>query len=129
MAFREPRRHWAKLLTRPDVDVWLLTWLQGQGTEYHDHGESLAAFTVLRGTLTEDRPDLLHGDLVTRRLSVGDRTTVPPYAVHSVHNDDGPPAVSIHAYSPPLRCMTYFERAPQGLVATRRELHTEGRRP
>src|SRR3954471_20309648 len=36
-----------------DAQIWLLTWLPGQGTPLHDHGHSAGAFAVARGTLTE----------------------------------------------------------------------------
>src|SRR3954453_6322351 len=36
-----------------DVQIWLLSWLPGQGTPLHDHGDSAGAFAVARGTLTE----------------------------------------------------------------------------
>src|SRR5215218_1534204 len=36
-----------------DAQIWLLTWLPGQGTPLHDHGDSAGAFAVARGTLTE----------------------------------------------------------------------------
>ena len=35
------------------AQVWLLTWLPGQGTPLHDHGGSAGAFAVVRGTLHE----------------------------------------------------------------------------
>ena len=42
-----------------DVDgkyeAWLLTWLPGQHTVWHDHGGSEGAFVVLQGILTEQR--------------------------------------------------------------------------
>ena len=45
-----------------DVDgqyeAWLLTWLPGQHTGWHDHGGSGGAFVVLQGILTEQRADV-----------------------------------------------------------------------
>src|SRR3954447_27009918 len=35
------------------AQVWLLSWLPGQGTDLHDHGPSAGAFAVARGMLTE----------------------------------------------------------------------------
>ena len=37
--------------------------------------------------------------------------------VHDVLHETGDPAVSIHAYSPPLNGMTYYERTRFGFVA------------
>ena len=41
----------------PDHDVWLISWLPGQGTGFHDHGGSSGAFAVVLGELEEHRPD------------------------------------------------------------------------
>ena len=46
-------RYYARLASEPDFEAWLLTWLPGQGTEWHDHGGSAGAFVVVRGELTE----------------------------------------------------------------------------
>ena len=35
------------------VQIWVLSWLPGQGTPLHDHGRSAGAFAVVRGVLTE----------------------------------------------------------------------------
>ena len=34
-------------------EVWLLSWVPGQGSGLHDHGRSCGVLTVLRGALTE----------------------------------------------------------------------------
>jgi hypothetical protein len=34
-------------------EAWLLTWLPGQGTGWHDHGGSAGAVAVVSGTLAE----------------------------------------------------------------------------
>jgi hypothetical protein len=47
-------RWYHRIGVEADHEVWLLTWLPGQGTELHDHGGSAGAFHVLSGTLTED---------------------------------------------------------------------------
>src|SRR3712207_4335402 len=35
------------------AEVWLLSWLPGQGTALHDHGSSAGAFAVAQGVLSE----------------------------------------------------------------------------
>jgi Cysteine dioxygenase type I. len=47
------RRWYHRLTSDDDHEVWLLSWLPGQRTGFHDHGESSGAFTVARGTLRE----------------------------------------------------------------------------
>ena len=36
-------------------EVWVISWLPGQGTGFHDHGGSAGAFAVVWGTLLEWR--------------------------------------------------------------------------
>jgi predicted metal-dependent enzyme (double-stranded beta helix superfamily) len=107
-------RYYARLASEPDFEAWLLTWVPGQGTEWHDHGGSAGAFIVLQGTLTElharvaphQQPTI---DPVPRHLSPG---TLRPFGtkhVHKVTNNDIEPAVSLHVYSPALVEMNQYE--------------------
>nr|WP_278256977.1 hypothetical protein [Nocardioides convexus] len=50
-------RSWIRLLRTDDYELWLISWPAGAATDWHDHGSSSGAFTVLRGTLTEHRFD------------------------------------------------------------------------
>src|SRR3954470_15659899 len=47
-------RWYHRLAVAGDHEVWLLTWLPGQGTEIHDHGGSAGALQGLSGRLTQD---------------------------------------------------------------------------
>ena len=117
-----PVERWSRLLYADDMhDVWLLTWLPGQGTDLHAHDGSAAAFTVLRGALVESRPDS-RGRLRSETLPLGFSRWVAPHAIHEVRNDERfAPAVSVHAYSPPLQSMTSYEHRHGRLVPTRTE--------
>ncbi|MFJ8233200.1 cysteine dioxygenase [Streptomyces sp. NPDC094448] len=46
-------RWYHRIRTGPGYEVWLLSWVPGQGTGAHDHGPSSGVLTVLRGRLTE----------------------------------------------------------------------------
>lgn len=122
--FNENERWWARLPGPDGADVWILSWLDSQGTEPHDHGDSRAAFTVVQGALTEFRPSA-RGELVPHELAAGRTQTVAPGQIHDVLNRGASPAVSIHAYSPPLVRMTYYRETPDGLLATRTVETTE----
>lgn len=100
-------RWWTRLWHDDDVDVWLLSWLPGHTTELHDHGDSAAAFTVVRGELRETR--ISDGRRVRFNHTAGPTTWIAPGVVHDVHGAGHRPAVSIHAYSPPLRRMNYYD--------------------
>jgi predicted metal-dependent enzyme (double-stranded beta helix superfamily) len=116
-------RWWTRLLNDPDVDVWLLSWLPGHATDLHDHGSSLAAFTVVEGQLDEVRiePD---GTPTRHRRPQGSLTWLSPGVVHDVTGAGASPAVSIHAYSPPLTRMNYLERGAGGAVRLTRTVET-----
>ena len=100
-------RYWHRLATLPEADLWLLTWLPDQQTDLHDHGDATAAFTVVSGELEEVR--VSEGQRVSRSLSKGQLSWVPAGAVHDVGNRSTGPAISIHAYSPALTEMGFWE--------------------
>jgi quercetin dioxygenase-like cupin family protein len=112
--FTAQSRWWTRLHSDDESDVWLLTWLRDQTTELHDHGGSTAAFTVVQGALEEVRVDA--GTLSATELRPGRTQWVAPGIVHDVRNVAPLPAVSIHAYSPPLHSMTYYRRDGVDLV-------------
>jgi hypothetical protein len=102
-------RWFARIHGDDELDVWLISWVPNQATELHDHGGSLGALTLLNGALNELRWD---GDrLRRRRLNAGDQAGFPLGWVHDVTcaPAEQVPALSVHAYSPPLTAMSYYE--------------------
>lgn len=103
-----------------DVDVWLISWTAEQGTELHDHGGSQGAFTVVEGALHEEVWSGVDpgspGGLVDHLRTEGETVAFGPDYVHDVRNRDGAPAVSVHAYSPPIRLMHYYDAAGPSLL-------------
>jgi mannose-6-phosphate isomerase-like protein (cupin superfamily) len=114
LRFGADQRWWTRLHGNDVVDVWLLTWVSDTGTDLHDHGASAGAFTVVSGELEEVRPDGPTRDLVATRVQTGDVREVERGVVHDVRSPSLQPAVSIHAYSPPLREMTFYEPEDSG---------------
>jgi mannose-6-phosphate isomerase-like protein (cupin superfamily) len=108
--FKQAERWWTRLAGDDVADVWLLTWVTDTNTDLHDHGESAGAFTVVSGELEEVRPDPQTGGLVSARVLPGHVCRVDRGEVHDVRSPSLLPAVSIHAYSPPLREMTFYEQ-------------------
>ncbi|MFI9030883.1 cysteine dioxygenase [Streptomyces sp. NPDC053560] len=92
-------RWYHRLRTGPGYEVWLLSWLPGQGSGRHDHGRSSGVLTVLDGELTE------HSASGSRRLVPGAQRVFAPGYVHEVTNDALAPAVSLHVYFPGLTDM------------------------
>lgn len=109
---RADRRWYERLHCGPDYDVWLITWLPGQSTGFHDHGASAGAFAVALGSLEEHRP----GEAV-RVVGAGDDLAFGADYAHDVRNASSAPAISIHAYSPPLSEMTHYELDGEELLA------------
>lgn len=115
----------ARLHSDDEVDVWLISWVPDKSTELHDHAGSLGALTVLSGSLAEFR---WTGDrLRERTLHAGDQASFPIGWVHDVMRaPDSPvsadPTLSVHAYSPPLTAVSYYEITDR---ATLRRTRTE----
>ena len=113
-----------------DLDVWLISWVADASTELHDHAGSLGALTVLSGSLVEHR---WAGQGLERRvLDAGDQASFSLGWVHDVMRAPGPetalqePTLSVHAYSPPLTAMSYYEvTESSNLRRTRTELTDE----
>ncbi len=113
LQFRTDERWSVRLAADDEVEVWLITWLQEQSTTLHDHGGSNGAFTVVRGTLREYLPTG-----VEHELPAGSMRTFGADYVHDVYNPHREAAVSVHAYSPPLSLMSYYEMGASGLERT-----------
>ncbi len=125
-----------------ELDIWLISWVPGHPTELHDHGGSLGALTVVSGSLDEFRWNGI--DLRRRRLEAGDQAGFPLGWVHDVvwaptrlacrgaaSTSSGPAqaTLSVHAYSPPLTAMSYYEVTDRNTLRRQRtELtdHPEG---
>jgi quercetin dioxygenase-like cupin family protein len=95
-------RAYAQIWDDDEVNAWVICWSHDQDTGFHDHDESAAAITVVSGRVREDRLTLGSAPR-SRVLGPGTTFTVPPVAIHRVLHAGGGPAVTIHAYSPPLR--------------------------
>jgi predicted metal-dependent enzyme (double-stranded beta helix superfamily) len=123
-------RWYQRLELTEDYELWLLSWLPGQHTGFHDHCGSAGAFAVASGELQERTVRLARpssertgdsGRSARPRLAVASFTagavrSFGPRHVHDVVNDSVIPAVSIHAYSPPLPGMRRYELTAAGLV-------------
>lgn len=120
---------WAtRLHSDDDLDVWLISWVPERSTELHDHAGSLGALTVLSGSLLEYR--WAGTELKERHLDAGDQAAFPLGWVHDVMHDPASnttgPTLSVHAYSPPLTAMSYYEVTERAtLRRTRSELTAE----
>ena len=98
----DPERRIYELLWQDeDVNAWLICWSKDDDTGFHDHDASAAAITVIDGSVREDRLRL-NGAPSSTISQAGAIVTIPPNAIHRVLHAGDVPAVTIHAYSPPL---------------------------
>lgn len=131
---RAEKRWFERLYHGPDYDIWVISWLPGQSTGFHDHGASAGAFVVATGILEEHRPDER-----TRVILPGKPRAFGPDYAHDVRNASLAPAISIHAYSPPLSEMNEYEldgsrlvprdRASQQAETRDQQWHVQGLKP
>jgi hypothetical protein len=106
----DPAERWHVRLFQDDhVDVWLISWTTEQATQMHDHGGSAGAFTVVSGELSEAVWDPTVASVVERTVSTGDAVAFGTSYVHDVRNIATETAVSVHAYSPPLTAMSFYD--------------------
>ncbi|MFC3385784.1 cysteine dioxygenase [Couchioplanes azureus] len=116
--FNAVDRWYHRLAAEPDYEVWLLTWLPGQGTDLHDHGGSAGAFHVFSGTLVEETVAVSPGGplrATARELGTGAGRRFGSRHIHRITNRSDLPAVSIHAYGPALTTMTHYRISASGL--------------
>jgi hypothetical protein len=103
-------------------ELWLISWLPGQSTGFHDHGGSAGAFGVVWGALDECVVPGAGARAPVNQLRAGQVRAFGPRHVHDVRNSDtASVAVSVHAYSPPLSTMTRYDLTPGGLAVAATE--------
>ncbi|HEX4093964.1 MAG TPA: cysteine dioxygenase family protein [Trebonia sp.] len=114
----DPEGRWyERIHMTDDYEVWLISWLPGQSTGFHDHGVSAGAFGVVWGALEESVPTRPGITPKATRVTSGDVRAFGPRYVHDVQNSStGSVAVSVHAYSPPLSEMTRYNVTSGGLA-------------
>ena len=116
--FSAERRWYRRLVLADDHEIWLLSWLPGQHTGFHDHGEARGAFAVAQGELRESLAQPGRNRVRNRCASAGSVTTFGARHLHDVSNAATAPAISVHAYSPPLTAMRRYEMTAAGLTLT-----------
>ena len=116
----EHARFYQQLYRDPNVDVWLICWVNGQDTGYHDHDRSAGSVYVCEGVLSEDYfqrdPDGWIREK-TNRHEAGGHFTFDAADIHGVrHVPTEEPATSIHVYSPALWRMGHYEPDLRGVL-------------
>jgi mannose-6-phosphate isomerase-like protein (cupin superfamily) len=110
----DPVTRWYKrLAAADDHEVWLLSWLPGQGSGLHDHGDTSGVFAVVAGEMHERAygTGLRDGRSQARErtLTPGSVHVFAPSYIHEMTNMGTAPAVSVHVYAPRLTTMRMYE--------------------
>jgi hypothetical protein len=111
------RRWWMLLHRAANYEISVQSWERDQSSDWHDHGGSSGVLAVTSGVLLERYRDTDGVTVASRSIATGQHRTFGPAHVHDVVYEAGRPAVSIHAYSPPLSGLTHYEQTPYGFVA------------
>jgi len=109
------QRVFEELLTDEHLSVWLICWMEGQDTGFHDHDGSAGSVSVVRGRLREERLRI-GGPPAALELAAGDDFGFSATDIHRVIHSGGEPSVSIHTYSPPLLGMGSYVVEPTGAL-------------
>jgi Cysteine dioxygenase type I len=121
-------RHFEQLWRDDHVDVWVISWANGNDTGFHDHDVSSGAVAVVDGEIIEER--LVLGGAPRRlRHRAGESFDFDAAHVHRMCQDSDVPAVSIHAYSPPLWRMGSYAVGPDGTLRRQSISYAEELRP
>lgn len=114
-------RFYRQLYRDPNIDVWLICWVNGQATGYHDHDRSGGGVVVCDGILFEDffvrGPDGWIREQ-TRGHEAGGFFTFTATYIHGVRHPggDAAPAASLHVYSPALWRMGHYQPDESGVL-------------
>jgi hypothetical protein len=110
------------------VDVWVISWTNGSDTGFHDHDVSHGAVAVVEGEVIEERL-AVGGAPRELRHRAGDAFDFDASHVHRMRQVCDAPAVSIHAYSPPLWRMGAYAVAADGTLRRHSISYAEELRP
>jgi quercetin dioxygenase-like cupin family protein len=108
------QRVFAPLDAGPNAGAWLICWMPGHDTGFHDHDHSAGAVTVVSGQVREER--LGAGWQVTgTTYGPGEVFSFQSGDIHRMLHVGDEPAVSIHVYSPRLQVMGAYAFGKAGM--------------
>jgi hypothetical protein len=125
------QRTYAQLLCDAHLDVWLICWSREQDTGFHDHDLSAGAVAVIAGSVREERLVLGRpaNAPIARTARAGSSFTFGASDIHRVLHVGEQPAVTVHAYSPPLVRMGAYAIEPGGQLRRHAISHDQELRP
>jgi hypothetical protein len=112
------QRTYERLMDDRHLTVWLNCWMDDHDTGFHDHDLSAGAVAVIEGNVVEERLRI-DGGARAAVYPPGGIFDFAPWTIHRVRHGGGPPAVTLHAYSPPLWRMGSYAVGASGLLERR----------
>jgi predicted metal-dependent enzyme (double-stranded beta helix superfamily) len=122
------QRTYALLHHDHEVMAWLICWMDDHDTGFHDHDGSAGAVAVVEGAVREERLRL-GAEPAQRIVRGGGSFTFAAADIHRVLHHGTAPAVTVHAYSPPLWRMGAYEVEPGGALRRHSISYAEELRP
>jgi quercetin dioxygenase-like cupin family protein len=108
------QRVFEQLVGGPDFEAWLICWMPGHDTGFHDHDLSSGAVTVVQGAVSEERLGL--GGTHSHVYEKGQTFDFTASEIHRVTHSGAEPAVTLHAYSPRLRRLGAYSVTREGAL-------------
>jgi hypothetical protein len=102
--------------------------MEDHDTGFHDHDRSAGAVAVAQGAVIEDRLRLGQPPS-SQTVGAGRAFSFAASDIHRVRHGGAGPAVTIHAYSPPLWRMGAYEIRPSGELRRHSISYAEELRP
>ena len=121
-------RAYEELIREQHLSVWLIAWAQGGDTGFHDHDLSSGAVGVIEGGVREDRL-VVAGFPTSRVVKAGGAFSFSASDIHRVTHAGRGPALTLHAYSPPLWRMGAYEVTDDGGLRRHSISYAEELRP
>ncbi|MSO57600.1 MAG: hypothetical protein EXQ77_00995 [Thermoleophilia bacterium] len=113
------RRRYELLYEDEHTDVWVISWMPGHATGFHDHWVSSVGLCVAEGTVREDQ--MRFGAPAIERTLTPTQTRSGGHSyIHRIQHVAGAPAVTVHSYSPRLDWIGQYRLDDDGTV--RREI-------
>jgi hypothetical protein len=122
------RRTYAEVTREPQLGVWVICWMDDHDTGFHDHDISAGAVAVVEGRLREERLAIGGGPRIAE-YGPGEAFDFAASDIHRMWHAGGGPAVSLHAYSPPLWRMGAYAIEPSGVLTRTSISYAEELRP
>lgn len=122
------QRVYEELFSDDHVTAWLICWMEDHDTGFHDHDISSGAVAVVSGRVREERL-ALDGPRSNRLFKAGGSFHFSASDIHRVRHAGDAPAVTLHAYSPPLLSMGAYVVREDGRLERKAVPSSEELRP